>query len=76
LQARAQRQRSPSVNEVQVNLGNPNDEAGWLQKVIIKGGKVEINGFAPGIIVWVRMRSVGLKGVIGVWIDPAQIRTL
>ena len=69
-------ERSPSSNEVQVTLGDPNQEAGWMQKVLVRGGKVEISGFAPGIVVWVRVRTLGLKGVMGVWSDPAQIRTL
>jgi hypothetical protein len=69
-------ERSPSSNEVQINLGDPNNEPGWTQKALIRGGKVEISGFAPGIVVWVRVRTMGLKGVMGVWSDPAQIRTL
>jgi len=69
-------ERSPSSNEVQINLGDPNNEAGWVQKALIRGGKVEIDGFPPGIVVWVRVRTMGLKGVMGVWSDPAQIRTL
>ena len=69
-------ERSGSTNEIQVHLGDPNDEAGWMQKLILKGAKGEITGLPPGVIVWVRVRSVGLKGVMGVWSDPAQIRTL
>jgi hypothetical protein len=69
-------ERRGSTNEIQVNLGDPNTESAWVQKLLIPGGKAEISGFAPGIIVWVRVRSVGLKGVMGVWSDPAQIRTL
>jgi hypothetical protein len=68
-------ERSPSSNEVQVNLGGPNDEAGWVQKPLIRGGKAELTGLAPGIVVWVRVRTIGLNGVMGVWNDPAQIRT-
>jgi hypothetical protein len=33
-------------------------------------------GFAPGVLLWVRVRTVGLAGVMSVWIDPAQIRVL
>jgi hypothetical protein len=69
-------EHSPSSNEIQIHLGDPNNEAGWVQKVLIKGGKAEIAGFAPGIVVWVRIRTMGLKGVMGAWSDPAQIRTL
>ena len=27
-----------------------------------------------GTLVWVRVRTVGLKGVMGAWSDPGQIR--
>jgi hypothetical protein len=68
-------ERRSSSNEAQVNLGDPNDEAGWVQKPLIRGGKAELTGLAPGIVVWVRVRTIGLKGVMGVWNGPAQIRT-
>lgn len=74
--ARYRPEKPNSTNEVQVTLGDPNDEAGWAQRALIKGGTAELSGFAPGIIVWVRVRSVGRRGVMGVWSDPAQIRTL
>ena len=69
-------EHSPSSNEIQINLGDPNNEATWVQKLLVRGGKGELTGFAPGIVVWVRVRTMGLKGVMGVWSDPAQIRTL
>ena len=28
---------------------------------------------APGTVIWVRVRTVGLKGVMGAWSDPAKI---
>ena len=40
------------------------------------GGRAEMDGFTPGVVVWVRVRSAGLKGVMGAWSDPAQIRVL
>jgi hypothetical protein len=27
-------------------------------------------------VVWVRVRTVGLRGVMGAWSDPAQLRVL
>ncbi len=69
--------RSPSTNEVQVNLqSTPDNEASWVAKGMFQRGTAELSGFAPGIVVWVRVRTVGLKGVMGAWSDPAQIRTL
>jgi hypothetical protein len=74
--ARYKPEQTPSTNEIQTNLGDPNNEPTWVQKAIIKGGRAELTGFAPGIVVWVRVRTVGIKGIMGVWSDPAQIRTL
>ncbi len=68
--------RKASTNEVQANLSDPNTESAWQTKGIFQHGKADLTGFAPGIVVWVRVRTVGLKGVMGAWSDPAQIRTL
>lgn len=69
--------RNPSVNEVQINLqSTPDDEASWITKGMFQRGTAELSGLPPGVIVWVRVRTVGLKGVMGAWSDPAQIRTL
>ena len=65
-----------AVGNVQANTGDPNNEADWQTKGIFKGGRAELDGFTPGTLVWVRVRSVGLKGVMGVWSDPAQIRVM
>lgn len=68
--------RTPSTNEVQLNTVNPDTEAEWHQRGIFQGGTAEITGLTPGTLVWVRVRTVGLKGVMGAWSDPAQIRVL
>lgn len=74
--ARYKADRSPSTNEVQTTTGDPNTEASWQTKGIFQGGRAEMDGFTPGSVVWVRVRTVGLKGVMGAWSDPAQIRVL
>jgi hypothetical protein len=51
-------------------------EANWHTKGMFQGGRAEMSGFTPGVIVWVRVRTVGLKGVMGAWSDPAQIRVM
>jgi hypothetical protein len=71
--ARYKTQRRPSTNEVQINAGNPNTEADWQTKGIFAGLKAEITGLTPGAHIWVRVRTVGLKGVMGDWSDPAEI---
>jgi hypothetical protein len=30
--------------------------------------------FTPGTVVWVRVRTVGLKGAMGAWLDPCAVR--
>ena len=74
--ARYRPDRHPNTNEVQTNTGDPNVEVDWHVKGIFQGGRAELSGFTPGGVVWVRVRTVGLKGVMGVWSDPAQIRVL
>jgi hypothetical protein len=76
LVARYKADRTPSTNEVQTTTGDPNTEASWQTKGIFQGGRAEMDGFTPGSVVWVRVRTVGLKGVMGAWSDPAQIRVL
>ena len=68
--------RARSMNEVQINLTDPPSAEGWLDYKTISGGRVEITGLPPGSVVWVRVRTLGLKGVVGDWSDPAMIRVL
>ena len=74
--ARYKPDRQGSTNEVQTCTGDPTVEANWQTKGIFQGGRADMDGFTPGGIVWVRVRTVGLKGVMGAWSDPAQIRVL
>ncbi len=76
IMARYKPEKANSTNEVQITTGDPNDEASWQTKGIFKAGRADLDGFTPGGVVWVRVRSVGLKGVMGAWSDPAQIRVL
>ena len=74
--ARYKPDRPGTTNELQCNSADPNVEANWLQRGIYQGGRAEITGCPPGAVIWVRVRTVGLKGVMGAWSDPAQIRVL
>lgn len=65
--------RQRSMNEMQTNAGDPNNEADWKHAGMFSGGKATVSGIAPGATVWVRLRSAGLKGVMGAWSDPAKI---
>lgn len=74
--ARYRPQRKPSANEVQVNTGDPSNEAGWQTRGIFQSGRAVLTGLTPGTLIWVRVRTVGLRGVMGAWSDPAQIRVV
>lgn len=65
--------RQPSVNEVQTCTGDPNVEANWKTVGLFSGGKANLNGFTPGSTVWIRIRTCGIRGVMGAWSDPAKI---
>lgn len=68
--------RKDSTNVVQTCTGDPNDEASWTQYGIFRNGKAVLSGFTLGTLVWIRIATVGLNGIIGAWSDPAQIRML
>ena len=74
--ARYRAQRQPSTNEVQINTGNPNTEGDWRAAGIFQGQKAEITGLTPGTKVWVRVRTTGLRGVMGAWSDSAQLMVI
>ena len=76
LVARYKPEHAPSTNEVQSTTGDPNLEANWQTKGFFKSGRAELDGYTPGVVVWVRVRTVGLRGVMGPWSDPAQIRLI
>jgi len=73
LVARYQPDRQHSINDVQTNTGDPNTETDWKPAGMFSGGKANLAGFTPGTVIWVRVRTVGLKGVMGAWSDPAKI---
>jgi hypothetical protein len=68
--------RTKSANEVQTTMGDPNEETDWLTAGVYRGGRAEIGGFTPGSLLWLRVRTIGLRGIMGAWSDPAQIRVL
>lgn len=65
--------RQPSTNEVQTNPSDPNTETSWKTVGLFSGGKANLNGFTPGSNIWVRIRTAGIRGVMGAWSDPAKI---
>jgi len=61
------------MNEVATCAGDPTVEANWQHAGMFSGGKATVSGIAPGTTVWVRVRTAGLKGVMGEWSVPAKI---
>jgi hypothetical protein len=61
------------MNEVWICTGDPNVEANWHLAGTFSGGKAILTGLTPGATLWVRVRTVGLKSVMGAWSDPAKI---
>jgi len=50
---------------------NVQAEAGLPEVDASSGGAS--SSFTPGTTAWVRVRTCGLKGVMGAWSDPAKI---
>ena len=71
--ARYHPDRQKSMNEAQTCTGDPNTEANWHFAGMFSGGKATLAGLAPGTNLWVRVRTAGIKGVMGAWSDPARI---
>jgi hypothetical protein len=65
-----------SVHEVQTCLGNPDREENWTRTCYATSSKADLQNLPPGALVWVRVRTLGLKGLFGPWSDPAQIRAI
>ena len=65
--------RTSSTNQAQYTTGDPNVESNWQDKGFFTGQKGEFSGFTPGTCVWIRVRTMGLKGIWGDWSDPAEI---
>ena len=63
-------------NEVEVNLNDPNVSSEWQSRGIFQTSVVPLDGFASGIVVRVRVRSIGPDARQGLWSSEADIRTL
>ena len=61
--ARFRPDRQHSMNEVQKCTGDPTVEANWTHAGMFGGGKATLGSLTPGALVWVRIRTCGLKGV-------------
>lgn len=73
LVARYRPARSRSMNEVQCCTGDPNLAVNWTHAGMFSGGKATLSGIVPGTTLWVRIRTAGIRGVMGAWSDPGKI---
>lgn len=71
--ARYRPQRRSSMNEVQTCTGDPNVEANWKSAGTFSGGKATLTGIVPGTTIWLRVRTLGLKNVMGAWSESGKI---
>jgi hypothetical protein len=62
--------------EVQTCTSDPNVDANWSHFTTLPNSSGLLEGFTPGVLLWVRVRSIGPGGEKGAWSDPAQIRVL
>jgi hypothetical protein len=76
INVRYRTERQPSSNEIQLTTGEPGVAEGWHTVGYFQGQKAVLSGLTPGTSVWVRIRTTGLKGVMGEWSDPAEIRVV
>jgi hypothetical protein len=65
--------RPRSMNEVQTCSGDPSLDANWHDAGTFSGGRADLAGLTVGAMLWVRVRTCGIKGVMGQWSDPAKI---
>ena len=71
--ARYRPSRSPSMNEVQTCQGDPTVEGNWKTSGMFSGGKATLEDLTPASTVYVRVRTAGLRGVMGDWSDAVKI---
>lgn len=65
-----------AANIVQVSLEGPQDEAVWQGRGTHYSRRLTLSGFPPGVLVYVRVRTIGRGGSLSDWSQVAQIRTL
>ncbi|MDQ2919638.1 MAG: hypothetical protein M3R10_07145 [Verrucomicrobiota bacterium] len=52
---------------------DPTVATNWKTYGMFNGGTATLDGFIPATTVYVRVRTAGLKGVMGDWSDAVKI---
>lgn len=73
VRGRCKPDRTNSYNIAQINLGDPNNAAGWVNAIFFTGGKFTLTNLAVATTVWIRVATIGTGGQVGPWSDPAKI---
>ncbi len=73
VQVDAARQRGAIAYEIQVTRGDPTDDEGWKQVMIVPSVRhVVVDNLPPGP-TWVRLRAVRPGGTSGPWTSPISV---
>ena len=62
--------------DVQTCTADPNVDANWAHAMTFTGGSGILTGLTHGVIVRVRVRSIGPGGVLSPWSGAENIRVL
>ncbi|MFM2119773.1 MAG: hypothetical protein RL722_1241 [Pseudomonadota bacterium] len=73
LQVDATRQRGAIAYEVQTTRGDPAQDEGWRQALIVPTvRRVVVDNLTPGV-TWARLRAVRSGGLSGPWTSPISV---
>ena len=67
---------SNDSQQVQTSLTDPGIDANSTQAAILKNGSGTLTGFTPGVVVYVRVRSISPANVNGAWSDLSHLRVI
>ena len=76
IEVRFKQQVADDNADVQTCTGDPNVDANWTHAKTFTGGVGVLEGFTPGSVVWVRVRSIGPGGTLSPWSAAENMRVI
>jgi hypothetical protein len=73
LEVDASPQRGAIAYEIQITRGDPSQEEGWKQALIVPKVRHLLIDKLPAGVTWVRLRAVGVNGEVGPWTSPISV---
>jgi hypothetical protein len=73
LEVDASPQRGAIAYEIQITRGDPGQEEGWKQALIVPKVRQVLIDNLPAGVTWVRLRAVGASGAVGPWTSPLSV---